>query len=101
MRSTVVGALSGPTPSHAHVTSAGYRARCEAIEWHGRLWLHLGCDDTLTRSIVAYSTECVEADYYGIDRPSPPDDACDYARFVAYFDRLFRPSAPLGPQSFA
>lgn len=69
------------------MTRQGYRARIACIEWHGNLWLKYGGERSYCEQMIRHCTECVEADFYGAQRPIAPDVLI--ARMQVYFDKLF------------
>lgn len=76
--------MSGPPA----MSAAGYRARVYAVEWHGNLWRLNGVPSDRCEEMIRYCTECVDADFFGDQRPTT-DDA-EIAKMCAYLDRLFQ-----------
>lgn len=79
------------------MTAAGFRARIYAVEWHANLWRLHGTPVPACERMMRHCSECIEADYYGVDRPITDDP--HILRMQNYLDRLFHEST--GPQSFA
>jgi hypothetical protein len=69
------------------MTDQGYRNRLFAIEWLANLWLRYGTPIKRCEQMRAFCSECLDADYYGMERPAT-DDA-EIMRAQSHFDHMF------------
>lgn len=72
------------------MTEEGFRRRVYAVEWHARLWRLHGGEHDLCERMMQHCTECVEADYYGVQRPVTDEPLI--AQMERYMDGLYASS---------